>query len=133
MSKNSTTYTTPVSFTVLIAGVLRDAVVRVFDGVPRVVEPAFFGPLDGYHPMLPHYTQHACNAVRKTAHEDAYANRRFSLLVTKAETRQGNKRGQKNLEPMNLFEMVEHMTSFSPETWPVERVQKLNVDLAAQF
>lgn len=133
---NQSTYTTPVSGVVLIKGIFREMVVRVFAGVPRVVDPAYHRPIKGYHPMLEHRTEHAVNAVRKTADEDGYANHRASLLIGKAARVQGNARGLKNYnkqQQWTLFDLVTHMTSFDPEHWTPERVQKLHEDLAAQF
>lgn len=133
---------TKISCAVVVHGVSRDIIVREYadatdpDGyVLRVVEPAFHGPVDGYDPFAPHYTQHGLNSVRKVAHEDAYANRRFSLLVSKAEKRQGTKRGQKFLRPMNLFQIAVHMyTVGGPDEYnTVPELQKLVRKLAEAF
>lgn len=128
--KNLLNYTTPVSGVVIIRDVARDFVVVVKNGIPAVVDPAYHEPIMGYDPLLPHYTQHALNAVRKIADKDAYADHRFSLLIAAAAALSG-KRGMKFLRKMNLFEIATHMTQWSPEHWSPERRQQLVLDLAA--
>lgn len=110
MARKATTYTTEISGVVVIRDVCRDFVVRVFQGVPKVVEPTFFLPIMGYDPMLPHYTQHALNSLRKAGDNRAYAGSRLSFLLREAEELNGQ-RGRKFLTVRNLFEHSAHMMS----------------------